>query len=358
MRYRFLIESNFYSFLAGELYRFARGIAARYKRQGRLPARLRHLSGRYDVRLDSPQRLFISPLATIESGAIFGVPPWIAEADPAKLIVRDSAYIGEGVELGLAPGAILDVGENTSMHRGTVILGNVRIGRNCSLGYNIYVAAGTHVVTAMPPWLHKDQDEHFFESTLNERTVIEDDVWIGWGVFIKSGVTVGRGAVIGANAVVTKDIEPYSICAGTPARKIAERLAFAPRQTISATSDEDMPYFYAGFADDRASLAVSRQRGLVLCVHDTVRVRMTIGLNGHLHVSGEVISAPRQSTLTITVRNQEVDAGPISEGKFEKRIDLSPWHFSRESIDDFEIVLSIDGIDSRGWGIREIAWRG
>jgi acetyltransferase-like isoleucine patch superfamily enzyme len=52
---------------------------------------------------------------------------------------------------------------------------------------------------------------------------IEDDVWIGSGVALLPGVVVGKGAVIGANSVVTKDVPPYEIWAGSPARRIRER---------------------------------------------------------------------------------------------------------------------------------------
>lgn len=53
--------------------------------------------------------------------------------------------------------------------------------------------------------------------------VIGHDVWIGYGVTILSGVTVGHGAVIGAGAVVSRDVEPYSIVAGNPARVVKRR---------------------------------------------------------------------------------------------------------------------------------------
>lgn len=53
--------------------------------------------------------------------------------------------------------------------------------------------------------------------------VIGDDVWIGYGAMVLAGVTVGRGAVIAARAVVTKDVPPYEIWGGIPAKKIGER---------------------------------------------------------------------------------------------------------------------------------------
>lgn len=48
-------------------------------------------------------------------------------------------------------------------------------------------------------------------------------MWIGWGVLIKGGVTIGNGAVIGARSVVTKDVPPYAVVAGVPAKVIKYR---------------------------------------------------------------------------------------------------------------------------------------
>ncbi len=55
--------------------------------------------------------------------------------------------------------------------------------------------------------------------------VIGNDVWIGYDAVIMAGVTIGDGAIIGARAVVTKDVEPYSIVGGIPAREIRKRFA-------------------------------------------------------------------------------------------------------------------------------------
>ena len=55
--------------------------------------------------------------------------------------------------------------------------------------------------------------------------VIGNDVWIGYGAVIMAGVTIGDGAIIGARAVVTKDVEPYSIVGGIPAKEIRKRFA-------------------------------------------------------------------------------------------------------------------------------------
>ena len=61
---------------------------------------------------------------------------------------------------------------------------------------------------------------------LRERCVLEDDVWIGSRVIIMRGVTIGKGSIVAAGAVVTKDVPPYSIVGGVPAKLI--RLRFNP----------------------------------------------------------------------------------------------------------------------------------
>jgi len=55
------------------------------------------------------------------------------------------------------------------------------------------------------------------------KVTVGDDVWIGYGAIILSGVTIGEGSVIAAGSVVTKDVEPYTVVGGNPARKICDR---------------------------------------------------------------------------------------------------------------------------------------
>jgi acetyltransferase-like isoleucine patch superfamily enzyme len=55
--------------------------------------------------------------------------------------------------------------------------------------------------------------------------VIGDDVWVGYGAIILSGVTIGEGSIIAAGSLVTKDVEPYSVYAGVPARRMGDRFS-------------------------------------------------------------------------------------------------------------------------------------
>jgi phosphonate metabolism protein (transferase hexapeptide repeat family) len=72
-------------------------------------------------------------------------------------------------------------------------------------------------------WPDADMETDFFEWRRSNRVTIGHDVWIGHGATILPGVTVGNGAVIGAGAVVSKDVVPYTIVGGVPAKLIRER---------------------------------------------------------------------------------------------------------------------------------------
>lgn len=72
-------------------------------------------------------------------------------------------------------------------------------------------------------WPDADMETDFFSWRRQNKVVIGNDVWIGHGATILPGVTVGNGAVIGAGAVVSKDVAPYTIVGGVPAKLIRER---------------------------------------------------------------------------------------------------------------------------------------
>jgi len=68
---------------------------------------------------------------------------------------------------------------------------------------------------------HKD----YHWKGLDSKVIIEDDVWVGYGAIIMSGVKIGKGSVVAAGSVVTKDVKPYSIVGGNPARFIKYRFS-------------------------------------------------------------------------------------------------------------------------------------
>lgn len=97
-------------------------------------------------------------------------------------------------------------------------------------------------------------DHDFFEWRRENRVVIGHDVWIGHGATVLPGVTVGNGAVIGAGAVVSKDVAPYTIVGGVPAKLIRERfpqtVAYAMEQL--AWWDWEHDRLFAALEDFRA----------------------------------------------------------------------------------------------------------
>jgi hypothetical protein len=111
------------------------------------------------------------------------------------------------------------------------------IGKFCSIAEGARINPGNHATwratqhhftyRAAQFGLGED-DEAFFQWRRDHWVTIGHDVWIGHGVTILPGVTVGTGAVIGAGAVVSKDVEPYEIVGGVPARHLKWR--FTPPQ--------------------------------------------------------------------------------------------------------------------------------
>ena len=110
-----------------------------------------------------------------------------------------------------------------------------RVGRYVSIGSRCSVGAFSHPTS----WLSCSEFQYrdtsyFYGESLSEafrfpveggfhKTVIGHDVWIGDNVVVKAGIVIGHGSVIGAASVVTKDVEPYSVLVGNPARLLRKR---------------------------------------------------------------------------------------------------------------------------------------
>jgi acetyltransferase-like isoleucine patch superfamily enzyme len=116
----------------------------------------------------------------------------------------------------------------------------IEVGAFCSIGPQVKVhGGGEHVLDRastfpMNAMLFDPRKRNRPDDIDTGPTVIGNDVWIGMGATVLAGVRVGDGAVIGARAVVTREVEPYAVVAGNPARLIRHRFDSGVRERLLA----------------------------------------------------------------------------------------------------------------------------
>jgi len=125
------------------------------------------------------------------------------------------------------------------------------IGKFCSIAANTRINAlehpieriTSHKVSYRPNefFRYLGVDEAFRARRQGKRVTIGHDVWIGHGAVVMPGVSIGDGAVVGANAVVTRDVAPFEIVAGVPARKLRMRFDDAICRRIEKLAWWDWP---------------------------------------------------------------------------------------------------------------------
>lgn len=160
----------------------------------------------------SAERALIHPGADTRNST-FG--PWTE-------IGADSVILNSQVGAYSYCGRLCDIA-NTSVGRFSNIASMVRIG---ATDHPLTTASLHHFLyRSSSYWPDEDDDAAFFAARAARLSVIGHDTWIGHGALIKPEVTVGHGAVIGAGSVVTKDVAPWTIVAGNPARLIRRRFS-------------------------------------------------------------------------------------------------------------------------------------
>lgn len=109
---------------------------------------------------------------------------------------------------------------------------NVRFGNFCMLSDYVNFIGSEHVydMVGVPSILAGRPTEYGTTPV----TEVGDDVWIGHGVTVIRGVKLGEGCIIGANSVVTKDVEPYAVVVGVPAKKVRDRFSAEERDEHAA----------------------------------------------------------------------------------------------------------------------------
>jgi acetyltransferase-like isoleucine patch superfamily enzyme len=133
----------------------------------------------------------------------------------------------------------IEIGNNVIINRYVFLLGNkgfIKIGNGVEInnftrldgiggieiGNNVLIGPKVEIISYQHNYINKDILIKNQSSCL-KKIVINDDVWIGANSVIMAGVNIGTGAVIGDGSIVTKDVEPYSVVVGNPAKKIKER---------------------------------------------------------------------------------------------------------------------------------------
>ena len=159
-------------------------------------------------------------------------------------------------------GMCCEILEDTSLHTVELgdfsylgprcIVGDSTIGKFCAIAAEVRIGAPNHPMdrpsmhrfTYCPEYYSVDavRDYAFFDRRKQDRAVIGNDVWIGHGVIVLPGVKVGDGAVLAAGAVVTKDVEPYTIVGGIPAKFIRERFTRTIAERLASIAWWDWPF--------------------------------------------------------------------------------------------------------------------
>lgn len=148
-------------------------------------------------------------------------------------------------------------------YSGSQLALDVSVGRYCSIAWNVsffvynhpYHCLSTSVfnhdkytdltVRTMRDFGLRAEEFDFVPNPVKPPTVIEHDVWIGQGAVISGGVRIGTGSIVAAGAVVIKDVAPYSIVGGNPARLI--KMRFAPETVARLLASCWWDYNYVDF---------------------------------------------------------------------------------------------------------------
>lgn len=136
-----------------------------------------------------------------------------------------TSTFGRGTVL-YAPNQLI-IGENVYIGKYCSLETDIEIGNDVLIGNNVgligkydhdFSCVGKSIKDS--PWI---SDPNYQFKGYGLKIVIENDVWIGYGSIIVSGVRIGHGAIVAAGSVVLKDVSPYSIVAGNPARVVSKR---------------------------------------------------------------------------------------------------------------------------------------
>jgi len=133
----------------------------------------------------------------------------------------------------------IKIGRGTYLRKDIFVDDCVEIGRYCSIANDVVIGPSNHPITNFSTHPISYDVNNYPDKDV--KTIIGNDVWIGTRAIIKRGVKIGNGAVIASGAVVTKDVEPYAVVAGVPAKLIKYRFDSETIQELQALEWWNLP---------------------------------------------------------------------------------------------------------------------
>ncbi|GAB1309283.1 DapH/DapD/GlmU-related protein [Urechidicola sp. KH5] len=120
----------------------------------------------------------------------------------------------------------ITVDYRTTLGNNNYLHGKIQVGKYCQFGADVALHATNHPSTYLSTYINKNLFNGELKSLKQEgKIIVGHDVWLGHSVVIVGNVNIGNGAIIAAGAVVTKDVEPFSLVAGVPSKKIKMRFS-------------------------------------------------------------------------------------------------------------------------------------
>jgi len=232
----------------------------------------------------------------------------------SQFILGKGSWLGQRVNIEPSKGKTITIGNHSSVQDNCRLIGDIKIGDDVLFAPNVFLSSGSHSFRTKPWRTIRNQDNEAETDPVSLAIDIANDCWLGINSVVMPGISIGRGSIVGANSVVTKDVEPYTIFGGSPAKQIGTRFDFLPPKRLTGNSELSIPYFYSGFEynETKNQVALVQDEGLI------------------------VLQSPLPSKLYLEIQNQ-IGSVIECEISFNRKI---KWHFRLSNGDNQLVTLA------------------
>lgn len=190
----------------------------------RLYSKVNSLKNKFDMEFAN-YKLQNNPNVTVSPDAVIFPEAHCMASGLGKIVIGEDTFIRGDIQC-LSENGKIEIGKECYIGEGTHIWSssNITIGNRVLIGHNCNIFDNTtHPIDAVERNdafinICKNGKWKAYDSCYSAPIYIRDDVWIGCNCIILRGVTIGEGAIVGAGSVVTKNVEPYTMVAGNPAK--------------------------------------------------------------------------------------------------------------------------------------------